>query len=242
MKLSEPIYEGKAKRIYAIPQDENHVLVEYKDSLTAFNALKTGAFDKKGVVNRNITSLIFRYLNRNSIRNHWIRDEEDRFSVVEKLSIIPLEVVVRNVLAGSTAKKLGISEGLILKKPLVEFYYKNDSLADPFVSDDQILMLEIATSEQIAILKHQALLVNAALQSLFFKSDLTLVDFKIEFGKNKNNEIILADEITPDCCRLWDVKTQEKMDKDRFRRDLGQVQESYEEVYKRLMKTLEGEL
>ncbi len=242
MKLSQPIYEGKAKRIYAIPEESNQWLIEYKDSLTAFNALKKGSFDDKGAINRDITSLIFRYLKKNQVNSHWVKDLEDRFSVVEKVSIIPLEVVVRNTLAGSTAKKLGIEEGLVLQQPLVEFYYKKDELADPFVSDDQILMMSIASAKEIQELKTQALQINALLKKLFLKMNVVLVDFKIEFGKTTAGQILLADEITPDCCRLWDVNTQEKMDKDRFRRDLGNVRESYVEVLNRLKKALQEDL
>lgn len=241
MKLSAPIYEGKAKRIYAIPGDDQHWLIEYKDSLTAFNALKKGSFDDKGAINRDITSLLFRYLSKHGVPSHWVRDEEKNFSVIRKVEIIPLEVVVRNVLAGSTAKKLGIEEGRVLKKPLVEFYYKKDELADPFVSDDQILMMEIASEAEIQQLKDKALKINLLLQRIFAKMNLTLVDFKIEFGKTADGEILLSDEITPDCCRLWDMKTQEKMDKDRFRRDLGNVRESYVEVLKRLQEALKEE-
>ena len=240
MKLSAPIYEGKAKKIYAIPEHDDQFLVEYKDSLTAFNALKKGSFEEKGRINRDITSLIFRYLKKNGVESHWVRDEDPNFMVVEKVDIVPLEVVVRNTLAGSTAKKLGIEEGKVLSKPLVEFYYKKDELADPFVSDDQVLMMEIASEKEIAELKSQALKVNALLQKLFLQMGIQLVDFKIEFGRTKNGKILLADEITPDCCRLWDQKTGEKLDKDRFRRDLGQVRESYLEVLSRL-KTAMGE-
>lgn len=234
MKLSAPIYEGKAKRIYAIPQQEDQFLVEYKDSLTAFNAQKKGSFEEKGRINRDITSLIFQYLKKNGVDSHWVRDEESNFMVVQKVEIVPLEVVVRNTLAGSTAKKLGIEEGKVLSKPLVEFYFKKDELADPFVSDDQVLMMEIASEKEIAELKSQALKVNALLQKLFLQMNIQLVDFKIEFGRTKAGKILLADEITPDCCRLWDQKTGEKLDKDRFRRDLGQVRESYLEVLNRL--------
>lgn len=238
MKLSEPIYEGKAKKIFAIPENDNQYLVEYKDSLTAFNAQKKGSFEDKGKINRDITSLIFQYLKKNQVDSHWISDQGDNRMVVQKVEIIPLEVVVRNTLAGSTAKKLGIDEGKKLKKPLIEFYFKKDELADPFVSDDQILMMEVASEKDIVELKAQALKVNELLQKLFLGMGIQLVDFKIEFGKTAAGKILLADEITPDCCRLWDVKTNEKLDKDRFRRDLGQVRESYVEVLKRLKEVV----
>jgi phosphoribosylaminoimidazole-succinocarboxamide synthase len=231
---SELLYEGKAKRIYSIPGEPNKVRVEYKNSLTAFNALKKGEFDQKGEINREITSLIFRYLKKNGVASHWVSDIGPVEMIVQKVNIIPLEVVVRNILAGSTAKKLGIEEGKKLQKPLVEFYFKNDSLGDPFLSDDQALMMEVATEQELKELKSKALKVNELMKDLFQQAGIELVDFKIEFGKDLKNEILLADEISPDCCRLWDLKTQEKLDKDRFRRDLGNIKESYQEVLKRL--------
>lgn len=233
----EMIYEGKAKRIFTTDEDEILVL-EFKDSLTAFNAQKKGSFEGKGQVNRDISALIFDELKKAGVGSHYIESLGDHEMRVRKVTIIPLEVVVRNVLAGSTAKKMGIEEGRVLNQPLVEFYYKDDALADPFVSDDQILAFEIATAEDLKALKEKALQVNAALIPLFQKIGLRLVDFKLEFGKLPGTqEIVLADEITPDCCRLWDLKTGEKMDKDRFRRDLGQVDESYRTVLNRLKET-----
>lgn len=233
----EMIYEGKAKRIFTTDEDEILVL-EFKDSLTAFNAQKKGSFEGKGQVNRDISALIFDELKKSGVGSHYIESLGDHEMRVRKVTIIPLEVVVRNVLAGSTAKKMGIDEGRALKQPLVEFYYKDDALADPFVSDDQILAFEIATAEDLKALKAKALQVNTALIPLFQKIGLRLVDFKLEFGKLPGTqEIVLADEITPDCCRLWDLQTGEKMDKDRFRRDLGQVDESYRTVLNRLKET-----
>lgn len=233
------LYEGKAKKIYAIEGEPEKVRVEYKDSLTAFNALKKGSFAEKGFVNRQIASLIFRYLGKHGVRSHWLADENETSMIVEKVKIIPLEVVVRNILAGSTAKKLGIEEGKVLRQALVEFYYKDDALNDPFLSDDQILMMEIVQLEDLRALKEQALKINQVLVELFSRVDLQLVDFKVEFGRNLAGEIILADEISPDCCRLWDIKTGEKMDKDRFRRDLGNIKESYQEVLRRLQVILD---
>jgi phosphoribosylaminoimidazole-succinocarboxamide synthase len=231
------LYEGKAKKIFSLDRPD-WVRVEYKDSLTAFNALKKGSFDEKGKINRDIASLIFRFLEKQGVASHWIRDEGEISMIVKKVSIIPLEVVVRNVLAGSTAKKLGIEEGKTLKQPLVEFYFKNDELADPFLSDDQTLMLEIVSEKELNELKQMALAINSHLKKLFLKMNIDLVDFKIEFGREASGAIILADEITPDCCRLWDRNTGEKLDKDRFRRDLGQVRESYLDVLNRLQKEL----
>jgi phosphoribosylaminoimidazole-succinocarboxamide synthase len=227
------LYEGKAKRIYSSGKP-HELRVEFKNSLTAFNALKKGSFDNKGEVNRNIASLLFKELKKAGVDSHWIADQGPVDMIVHEVKIIPLEVVVRNILAGSTAKKLGLAEGKTLAQPLVEFYFKNDELADPFVSDDQILMLGVASESEIKELKSNALKVNAILQKVFAAIQIDLVDFKIEFGKSVQGRILLADEITPDCCRLWDQKTQEKLDKDRFRRDLGNVKESYEEVLSRL--------
>lgn len=237
-QVADLVYEGKAKKIYSLKGHDDSVLVEFKDSLTAFNALKKGEFENKGKINREITCLLFDYLAKAHIKTHMIEDLGSLSVIAKKLRIIPLEVVVRNVLAGSTAKKLGLQEGTLIENPLVEFYFKDDALADPFISDDQALMMKIATSEELQFLKSEALKINQLLKSLFVKMNLDLIDFKIEFGKDKNGEIVLADEITPDCCRLWDKSTSEKMDKDRFRRDLGRVKESYEEVLKRLKQAL----
>ncbi len=236
----EMLYEGKAKQIFSIVGSQNEVLVLYKDSLTAFNALKKGEFENKGAINREITSLLFQFLSKKGIPTHWVSDLSATEMVVKKVDIIPLEVVIRNVLAGSTAKKLGIEEGKVLPQPLVEFYYKNDALADPFLSDDQALMLEIVNAKEIEILKKKALELNQVLKDLWAKAQITLVDFKVEFGRTTSGDILLADEISPDCCRLWDQKTGEKLDKDRFRRDLGSVKESYEQVLSRLKGALNG--
>ena len=231
---AELLYEGKAKKIYSLKDQPDHVWVDFKNSLTAFNALKKGEFENKGSINRDISSLIFKFLKAAGVDSHWVADPGPDAMIVKKLAIIPLEVVVRNWLAGSTAKKLGIEEGKKLKAPLVEFYFKDDALADPFMSDDQILMMEIVTEADLKILKTKALEVNRALLGMWQKAGIQLIDFKIEFGRDKSGNIILADEISPDCCRLWDIETQEKLDKDRFRRDLGNIKSSYEEVLKRL--------
>lgn len=240
MSSDSLLYEGKAKKIFKIADDPKMVLMEFKDSLTAFNALKKGSFDNKGPVNRDIASLIFAYLRHFGIESHWVRDEGERSMVTKRLEIIPLEVVVRNVLAGSTAKKLGIEEGRVLPRPLVEFYYKNDALQDPFVSDEQIDILGLAPGKDLEELKSQAIKINHALKELFQEAQIRLIDFKIEFGRDEAGRILLADEITPDCCRLWDMQTGEKLDKDRFRRDLGQVKEKYEDVLQRLRKLRKG--
>lgn len=228
------LYEGKAKKIYAIPNNQEQVLVRYKNDLTAFNALKKGSFEGKGALNRDITSLIFSYLKTKNIRSHWIKDIELDAMVVQKVQIIPLEVVVRNKLAGSLAKKMGQPEGKALPFPLVEFYFKNDELGDPFMSEDQVLAFDIATRSELDELKEQARHINNYLKELFFHIRVDLIDFKIEFGKDSKGQILLADEISPDCARLWDLQSGEKLDKDRFRKDLGNIQESYNEVYQRL--------
>lgn len=229
------IYEGKAKRLFNVENHPEWILQEFKDSLTAFNAQKKGQFENKGRLNRDITSLVFRFLEKKGIPSHRILDLGTNEMVTERLEMLKVEVVVRNVLAGSTAKKFGLEEGTPLEKPLTEFYYKDDALADPFISDEQALMMKVAkTQADLDELKRLALGVNAGMNEFFAAVGLRLIDFKIEFGRRSSGEIVLADEITPDSCRLWDVKTGERMDKDRFRRDLGNVKESYEEVFSRI--------
>jgi phosphoribosylaminoimidazole-succinocarboxamide synthase len=230
------LYEGKAKKIFDVPGEPQNVLMEFKDSLTAFNAQKKGSFDAKGVVNRDIAAWIFKFLDKKGVKSHFLENVGERSMKTRRVEIVPLEVVIRNTLAGSTAKKMGKEEGELLKKPLVEFYFKKDELNDPFVSDDQILAFDITDEKTIIELKRQALMINAALLELFESIGIKLVDFKVEFGKTSSGEIMLADEITPDCCRLWDLKTGEKMDKDRFRRDLGNIDQYYQEVLQRLVK------
>ncbi|MBK7842853.1 MAG: phosphoribosylaminoimidazolesuccinocarboxamide synthase [Bdellovibrionales bacterium] len=242
-KKGEFLYEGKAKRIFQVKGENNLLWLEFKDSLTAFNAQKKGSFEEKGVVNKRIALLTFRYLKSRGIPSHVVADLSEREMVCEKLSIIPLEVVVRNWLAGSTAKKFGLDEGTALEQPLVEFYYKKDELNDPFVSDDQALMLKtVEKQETLNELKIKALEVNRALSDFFKAIGIRLIDFKIEFGFDKNGKILLGDEITPDSCRLWDLATLEKLDKDRFRRDLGKVAESYLEVLNRITGYWEEQL
>lgn len=227
------IYEGKAKRIFETIV-ANELMMEFKDSLTAFNAQKKGEFVGKGKLNCAISTYIFKLLSKHNISHHWIKTQNSNQMIVVKTKIIPLEIVVRNVLAGSLAKKIGQAEGKILSKPLVELYYKDDALADPFVSDEQAFEFGWVNPIQLQDMKLMALKINKILSEHFLSVGLTLVDFKIEFGVNFKNEIILADEISPDCMRLWDVNTLEKFDKDRFRRDLGQVEEAYQSVLKRL--------
>ncbi|MEQ1878643.1 MAG: phosphoribosylaminoimidazolesuccinocarboxamide synthase [Bdellovibrionia bacterium] len=228
------LYEGKAKRIFAIEGEKNLVLQEFKDSLTAFNGEKKGSFADKGVLNRDITSLILQFLVKRGVRNHWVQDVAKNEMVTEKLAIIPLEVVVRNKAAGSLAKKFKWEEGRELPFSIIELYLKSDELGDPFINDEHVEAMGLCSKAELAALKESAKAINTHLKAFFVEAGLDLIDFKLEFGKNAKGEIMLADEVTPDTCRLWDRKTGEKMDKDRFRRDLGKVQETYEEVCRRL--------
>lgn len=233
----ELLYEGKAKKIFSVQGRDDLIWQEFKDSFTAFNGEKKAEMQGKGKINRAIASLIFQKLKDSQVKSHWTTDAGDIHMVTEKLEMIDLEVVVRNILAGSTAKKFAITEGSSLEKPLVEFYYKKDELGDPFISDDQALMLKTVRSDaDIQTLKNIALQVNGVIQPMFAEAGIKLVDFKLEFGYRADGTILLADEISPDSCRLWDSQTNEKMDKDRFRRDLGQVLENYQKVLDRLTK------
>jgi phosphoribosylaminoimidazole-succinocarboxamide synthase len=228
------LYEGKAKRIFEIQGEKELLLQEFKDSLTAFNGEKKGSFADKGVLNRDMTSLIFQFLKKRGVANHWVQDFEKNEMVTEKLKIIPLEVVVRNRVAGSLAKKFKWEEGKELPFTIIELYFKSDELGDPFINDEHVEVLGLCTKTELAKLKELSRQINGHLKTLFMEAGLELVDFKLEFGKDSKGEIKLGDEITPDSCRLWDRKTGEKMDKDRFRRDLGNVQQTYEEVCRRL--------
>lgn len=233
------LYEGKAKRLYLVEGRDDLIWQEYKDSLTAFNALKKGNFPNKGALNREISALLFEELEKNGVATHRIADVSATEEVIKKLSMVKLELVVRNVLAGSTAKKFAIEEGTPLAQPLVEFYFKDDALGDPFVSDEQAIMLKAAQSKaELEELKAFALKVNSVLLPTMRAAGMQLVDFKIEVGRDSAGVLNLADEISPDCCRLWDLKSGEKMDKDRFRRDLGGVEEAYREVCERLKSAL----
>jgi phosphoribosylaminoimidazole-succinocarboxamide synthase len=227
--MKELLYEGKAKRIYKT-DDDNVVLVEYKDSATAFNGVKKAEITGKGRLNNEITSLLFLKLKEQGIDSHFIERISETEQLVKKVTIIPLETVVRNVAAGSLSKRLGIEEGKELSTPIIEFYLKDDELGDPLLTLDHILELKIATTEEIATLKGKAIAINAVLSSFFDDLGIRLIDFKLEFGKDKDGNILLADEISPDTCRLWDKKTNEKLDKDVFRRDLGSLTDAYETI------------
>jgi phosphoribosylaminoimidazole-succinocarboxamide synthase len=231
--MRELLYEGKAKRIYAT-DDEQIVLVEYKDSATAYNGQKKADISGKGRLNNEITSLLFLKLKEQGIDSHFIKRISETEQLVKRVTIIPLEVVVRNVAAGSFSSRLGIEEGSKLTKPIVEFYLKNDDLGDPIVTIDHILELKLATTEEVALLQEKALQIDRVLSSFFHELGIRLIDFKLEFGKDTEGQILLADEISPDTCRLWDKETNEKLDKDVFRRDLGSLTTAYETILNRL--------
>ena len=231
------LYEGKAKQIFATEKPDE-VVVRFKDDATAFNAQKKGQVDKKGQMNNAITTLIFEYLNEKGIPTHFIKQIDDREQLVKKVSIIPLEVIVRNYVAGSMAQRLGVEEGIKSPITIFDICYKDDALGDPLINDYHAIFLGVATREELDKMYALTARINEILIDLFGKMNIILVDFKIELGKTPNGEIILADEISPDTCRLWDKDTMKKLDKDRFRRDLGEVTEAYEEIYNRLKKVL----
>ncbi len=235
-RRGEKFYEGKAKVLYRTG-DKKLVIQYFKDDATAFNAQKRGTIVDKGVMNNEISSLIFRYLEKNGVKTHFVEKLSDREMLVKSLEIVPVEVVVRNIVAGSLSKRMGIPEGEILKRPIVEYYYKKDDLGDPPINRDHALVFGLATARELDKIDKAALKVNKLLVKLFKSVGIKLVDFKLEFGRHKD-KILLGDEITPDGCRLWDAKTNEKMDKDRFRRDLGKIEESYQEVLRRVTEKL----
>lgn len=229
------IYEGKAKKLFSLKGHPDLLLQEFKDDATAFNAQKKGKILNKGIINCELTTFIFTYLLKKGVRNHFIKQISPNEMIIKRLKIVPIEVVIRNIAAGSLLKKTRFKEGHQLSKPIVEFYYKDDSLGDPMISDSHALAMKIATEKEIKTLKQMALKINVILKPFFLKRGLRLVDFKLEFGKDKTGKILLGDEITPDTCRLWDKKTNKKLDKDRFRFDLGGVNEAYAEVRKRIL-------
>lgn len=232
MEKRDMLYEGKAKKVF-LTDDENCYIVQYKDDATAFNGLKKGSITGKGIINNKMTNIIFQYLEENGVSTHLVKELSDRETLVKKVSIVPLEVIVRNVAAGSFSKRYGVEEGKELLNPILEFSYKNDALGDPMINNMQITAIGIATKEELDDLSAQALRINELLKAYFLAKGIRLIDFKIEFGR-ADGKIILADEISPDTCRLWDSETNEKLDKDRFRRDLGGVEEAYEEVWRRI--------
>jgi len=234
MKRVEKLYEGKAKVLYST--DNPDLLVQYfKDEATAFDGKKKGIIQEKGILNNKISSRIFRYLESKGVKTHFVDSPSDREMVVKKLRIIPIEVVVRNIAAGSLAKRMGVDEGTPLKNTIIEFYYKSDPLGDPMINEYHIKAFGLAEKKELEEMEAAALKVNKYLSEFFDERGIILVDFKLEFGVHRG-EILLGDEITPDGCRLWDKETREKMDKDRFRRDLGKVEEAYQEVLKKVME------
>ncbi len=232
MKKLEQLYEGKAKKVFTT-DDPDVLIVDYKDDATAFNGEKKGTIVGKGVINNRMTNRVFRLLEEKGVPTHLIEELSDRETAVKKVEIVPLEVIIRNVAAGSFSKRLGVPEGTPFLEPTIEFSYKNDELGDPLINSYFAVALGLATWEEIDTIKKYAFQVNAVLKEYFLQADIKLIDFKIEFGRY-HGQIILADETSPDTCRLWDVHTNEKLDKDRFRRDLGNVEEAYNEVFKRL--------
>ncbi|MCI9414518.1 MAG: phosphoribosylaminoimidazolesuccinocarboxamide synthase [Clostridiales bacterium] len=234
MTKGAQMYEGKAKKVFAT-DDPTLVIVDYKDDATAFNGEKKGTILGKGVINNRMSNLLMQMLEQNGVPTHFVKELSERETVVKKVTIVPLEVIIRNIAAGSFSKRFGVEEGTVLKTPSLEFSLKNDDLGDPLINDYHVLSLGLATKEEIATIAGYAFKVNELLKAFMLKLDIELVDFKLEFGKTADGTIVLADEISPDTCRFWDVHTHEKLDKDRFRRNMGGEVEAYQEVMRRLM-------
>ena len=235
MRKGKQIYEGKAKKVYRT-DDPRFLIVSYKDDATAFNGLKKGTITGKGIINNKMSNLLMQRLEKAGIPTHYVEELSDRETLVKKVSIIPLEVIVRNIAAGSFSKKYGVEEGIVFESPTIEFSYKNDDLGDPLLNQAHAIAMNLATAEEMETIKKYALGVNEELKEFWEECGVTLVDFKLEFGRLADGTIVLADEISPDTCRLWDTKTEKKLDKDRFRRDLGGVEDAYTEVMGRLMQ------
>jgi len=234
MTKGKQLYEGKAKKIFETDEPEI-LLVSYKDDATAFNGIKKGTILGKGIINNKVTNYMMRLLEKAGIPTHYIEEISERETLVKKVSIIPLEVIIRNVSAGSFAKNYGVEEGIIFDEPTIEFSYKNDNLGDPLINSYHAIALKLATKEEIEIIKKYAFKINEEMKKFFISINVKLIDFKLEFGKLADNKIVLADEISPDTCRFWDATTNEKLDKDRFRRDLGNVEGAYKEMMKRIL-------
>lgn len=234
MTKGKQLYEGKAKKIFETDKPEI-LLVSYKDDATAFNGVKKGTILGKGIINNKVTNYMMRLLEKAGIPTHYIEEISERETLVKKVSIIPLEVIIRNVSAGSFAKNYGVEEGIIFDEPTIEFSYKNDNLGDPLINSYHAIALKLATKEEIEIIKKYAFKINEEMKKFFISINVKLIDFKLEFGKLADNKIVLADEISPDTCRFWDATTNEKLDKDRFRRDLGNVEGAYKEMMKRIL-------
>ena len=234
MKKLEQLYEGKAKKVFAT-DNPGVVLVEYKDDATAFNGLKKGTIQGKGVINNRVTNFLMKMLEKNGIPTHYIEEISDRETLVKKVTIVPLEVIVRNIAAGSLSKRLGLPEGTKLKKTVLEYCYKNDDLGDPMVNEYHIAAMGWVSDEDLKKIAEYSFKINQLLSAYLKDLNIELIDFKLEFGKTQDGQLVLADEISPDTCRFWDSTTHEKLDKDRFRRDLGGVEDAYQEIMKRLM-------
>ena len=234
MEKKEQLYEGKAKKVFAT-DDANLVIVDYKDDATAFNGEKKGTITGKGVINNVMSNHMFQLLEQQGVPTHFVEQLSERETLVKKVSIVPLEVIIRNISAGSFAKRFGVEEGIVFDEPTIEFSYKNDELGDPLMNANHAIALKAATREEIETIKAMAFKVNEVMKQYFDTLNVILVDFKLEFGKTADGKIVLADEISPDTCRLWDKTTKEKLDKDRFRRDMGGVEEAYQEIMKRVM-------
>lgn len=233
MEKREQLYEGKAKKVYAT-DDPELLIVDYKDDATAFNGLKKGTIAGKGVINNQMSNRLMAKLEEAGVPTHYVRELSERETLVKKVSIVPLEVIVRNIAAGSFSKRYGVEEGVVFDQPTIEFSYKNDDLGDPLLNTYHALALKLATAEEIATIEKYAFQVNDFLKAFWLSCGVTLVDFKLEFGRLSDGTIVLADEISPDTSRLWDAKTHEKLDKDRFRRDMGGVEEAYAEIMGRM--------
>lgn len=234
MEKKEQLYEGKAKKVFAT-DDANLVIVDYKDDATAFNGEKKGTITGKGVINNVMSNHMFQLLEQQGVPTHFVEQLSERETLVKKVSIVPLEVIIRNISTGSFAKRFGVEEGIVFDEPTIEFSYKNDELGDPLMNAYHAIALKAATREEIETIKAMAFKVNEVMKQYFDTLNVILVDFKLEFGKTADGKIVLADEISPDTCRLWDKTTKEKLDKDRFRRDMGGVEEAYQEIMKRVM-------
>ena len=239
MEKKEQLYEGKAKKVFAT-EDPQLLIVQYKDDATAFNGVKKGTIVGKGIINNQMSNRLMGMLESEGVPTHFVKELSQRETLVKKVSIIPLEVIVRNIAAGSFSKRYGVEEGVVFDQPTIEFSYKNDELGDPLLNTKHALALKVATPEEIEIIERYSLKINEVLKSCWLSCGVTLVDFKLEFGRLADGTIVLADEISPDTCRLWDSETHEKLDKDRFRRDLGGVEEAYAEIMKRLEAKLGG--
>ena len=233
MNKIEQLYEGKAKKVYST-EDPNVVIVSYKDDATAFDGLKKGTITGKGAINNRMTNNLMRRLEEKGVPTHYVEELSDRETAVKKVSIVPLEVIIRNISAGSFAKRFGVEEGIVFDAPTIEFSYKNDDLGDPLMNSYHALALKLATQEEIDTITKYAFQVNDILSQYLLGFNIRLIDFKLEFGRLPDGSIVLADEISPDTCRLWDEKTHEKLDKDRFRRDMGNVEDAYQEVFRRI--------